>query len=57
MGDIAVWPQGDNNVKLVSVVQNKMGKFFAATQEPQELKELSASDMEKMHKVVLIAMP
>ncbi|MBR4927794.1 MAG: helix-turn-helix domain-containing protein [Alphaproteobacteria bacterium] len=57
MGDIAVWPQGENNVKLVSVVQNKMGKFFAATQEPQELKELSASDMEKMHKVVLIAMP
>ena len=57
MGDIAVWPQGDNTVKLVSVVQNKMGKFFASTQEPQELKELSASDMEKMHKVVLIAMP
>ena len=57
IGDIAVWPLSDNLIKLVSLSQDKFGKLYANTQMPQEATEVSASELEKMHKVVLIAMP
>jgi hypothetical protein len=57
VGDIAVWPVADNLIKLVSLSQDKAGKMYANTQMPQEATELTAAELEKMHKVVLIAMP
>ncbi|MGN1063273.1 MAG: helix-turn-helix domain-containing protein [Alphaproteobacteria bacterium] len=56
-GDIAVWPQQENAVKLVSLMQDKQGKTCAVTQKPAETVFVQETDLGKMHKVVLIAMP
>ena len=46
-----------NLIKLVSVGQDKQGKLYATMQHPAETTEIVSADLDKMHKVVLIAMP
>lgn len=57
VGDIAVWPQEDDLVKLISVAQDRQGKIYALTQGQPEMQEINNAELEKMHKIVLIAMP
>lgn len=56
-GDMAVRLLDDNHIQLVSIMQDNKGKLFAVTQNPDSKIELTGADLEKMHKIVLIAMP
>ena len=57
VGDIAVWPKENNQIRLVSIEQNKDGKMFAVSQHPQTAEEITPAELQKMQKVVLIATP
>lgn len=57
VGDIAAWLQQDNQVRLVSIVQDKKGKLFAQSQNPTVSTEIASEDLSALQKIVLIAMP
>lgn len=57
VGDIAVWPQAGGMIKLVHITQDKTGKTFAVCHNPEKTEEVTSAALEKMHKIVLIAMP
>lgn len=57
VGDIAVWPQKEGQMRLVSVMQDKKGKLFTVAQNPTITTEITEPDLNAMQKIVLIAMP